>query len=160
MPGVLWDVQNVLLEDVDRIEVISGPGGSLWGANAVNGVINIVTKSSRDTQGLYLAGGGGSALEDFGAMRYGDRIGSNFFFRVYAEHFDQGNTRLASGVDAADAWGMTQGGLRMDYYPNEANTFVLQGDFYGGKEQTIPIRRWTAKTYWAAGPRSFRMNPI
>ncbi|MEI9961681.1 MAG: TonB-dependent receptor plug domain-containing protein [Limisphaerales bacterium] len=72
--GVLWDVQNILLEDVDRIEVISGPGGTLWGANAVNGVINITTKSAKDTQGLYVTGAGGSFLQDFGAVRYGDTI--------------------------------------------------------------------------------------
>src|SRR5213075_2948500 len=81
--GVFWDVQNVLLEDVDRIEVVSGPGGTLWGANAVNGVINIVTKSARDTQGLLVTGGGGTLLRDFGALRYGGAVGTNFFYRIY-----------------------------------------------------------------------------
>src|SRR5947209_8144524 len=66
--GVFWEVQNVLLEDVDRIEVVSGPGGTLWGANAVNGVINIITRSAKDTQGLLVTGGGGSLLQDFGAV--------------------------------------------------------------------------------------------
>src|SRR5213080_605108 len=81
--GVLWDVQDYLLEDVDRIEVISGPGGTLWGANAVNGVINIITRSAKDTQGLLVTGGGGSLLQDFGAVRYGGAAGSNFFYRIY-----------------------------------------------------------------------------
>lgn len=75
--GVFWDVQNVLLEDVDRIEVVSGPGSALWGANAVNGVINVVTKSARDTQGVYVSGGAGSFVQDFGAIRYGDSIGND-----------------------------------------------------------------------------------
>ncbi len=74
--GVFWDVQDYLLEDIDRIEVISGPGGTLWGANAVNGVINIVSKSAKDTQGLYAESGGGSSLEDFVVVRYGGTAGS------------------------------------------------------------------------------------
>ena len=81
--GVFWEVQNVLLEDIDRIEVVSGPGGTLWGANAVNGVINIITRSAKDTQGLLVTGGGGSVLQDFGAVRYGGAVGSNFFYRIY-----------------------------------------------------------------------------
>src|SRR5690606_33771857 len=113
--GVLWDVQNVLLEDLDRIEAISGPGGTLWGATAVTGVINIMTKSARDTQGLYLSGAGGSYLQNWGALRYGDKIGSNLFFRVYTQRYDYDNTFLPNGQDASDAWDMTQGGFRMDY---------------------------------------------
>lgn len=151
--GVLWDVQNVLLEDLERIEVVSGPGGTLWGANAVNGVINVITKSAAETQGLYVSGGGGSFLQDWGAVRYGDRIGSNLFYRVYAQQFDYNHTFLPGGQPAADAWAMTQGGFRMDYLPSEANTLTLQGDFYGGSERTSPsessvngqnvLGRWT-----------------
>src|SRR6201999_908075 len=92
--GVFWDAQNVLLEDIDRIEVVSGPGGTLWGANAVNGVINIVTKSARDTQGLYVSGAGGTFLEDFGSIRYGGLIKSNLYYRVYVQHFDRNNTTV------------------------------------------------------------------
>src|SRR5207249_1805714 len=69
--GVFWDVQDTLLEDVDRIEVISGPGATLWGANAVNGVINVTTKNSKDTQGLLLLGAGGTELRGLGGLRYG-----------------------------------------------------------------------------------------
>lgn len=134
--GVFWDVQNVMLEDLDRIEVVSGPGGTLWGANAVNGVINVITKSAKDTQGLFLSGGGGSFVQDFGALRYGDRIGSNFFFRVYAQRYDRNSTKQPNGTDATDEWDMTQGGLRADWYVSEADVVTVQGDFYGGNEQT------------------------
>ncbi len=132
--GVFWDVQNVMLEDVDRIEVVSGPGGTLWGANAVNGVINTVTKSAKETQGLYVSGAGGSLLQNFGGIRLGGRseIDSNLYFRIYTQRFDQMSTKLENGKDAKDAWNMTQGGFRMDYYPSKANTLTLQGDFYGG----------------------------
>ena len=132
--GVFWDAQSVLLEDVDRIEVVSGPGGTLWGANAVNGVINVITKSARDTQGTYVSGGGGSLLQDFGAGRYGGSVSSNLFYRVYAQHSDRNNTLLGNGNDATNAWDMTQGGFRMDYYPSEMNTLTLQGDAYAGSE--------------------------
>jgi iron complex outermembrane recepter protein len=132
--GVFWDVQNTLLEDVDRIEVVSGPGGTLWGANAVNGVINIVTKSAKETQGLYVSGAAGSFLQDHVEARYGFRLDSNIFFRVYGQRFDQHNTKLATGLSALDAWNMTQSGFRMDYYPSKANTLTLQGDFYSGDE--------------------------
>jgi iron complex outermembrane receptor protein len=151
--GVLWDVQNTLLEDVDRIEVISGPGGSLWGSNAVNGVINIITKSARETQGTYATALAGSGREEAGAVRYGGRIGENLYFRVYGQSFRQDNTTLPSGADAADSWNMTQGGFRMDYLPSAAGTLTLQGDLYNGTEHTAPtnsavrgenlLGRWT-----------------
>ena len=133
--GVFWDVQNVLLEDIDRIEVVSGPGGTLWGANAVNGVINIVTKSAKDTQGLLVTGGGGSSLRDFGALRYGGAVGTNFFYRLYGQHFDRNNSVFANGTDAPDQWDMTQGGFHTDWYPSDANTLTVQGDFYAGTER-------------------------
>lgn len=132
--GVFWDAQNVLLEDVEQIEVVSGPGGTLWGANAVNGVINILTKSAKDTQGTYVSGAGGSFLQDFGAVRYGARVGQNLYYRVYAQRFDRESTLTPDGSDGLNAWEMTQGGFRMDYYPTTANTMTLQGDFYSGTE--------------------------
>ncbi|MGH7870641.1 MAG: TonB-dependent receptor plug domain-containing protein [Candidatus Binatia bacterium] len=82
LSGVFWDVQNVMLEDIDRIEVISGPGATLWGANAVNGVINVITKNARDTQGALLSAGGGSFLKGFGNGRYGGKIGEDLYYRV------------------------------------------------------------------------------
>jgi iron complex outermembrane receptor protein len=151
--GVFWDVQNVLLEDLDRIEVVSGPGGTLWGENAVNGVINIITKNAKDTQGTYLSGAGGSLLQDFGAARYGGSVGTNLFYRVYGQRFDRNSTVFPNGQDAADRSDMSQGGFRMDWYPSDANTLTLQGDAYGGNEQDQPadtavdgqnvLGRWT-----------------
>jgi iron complex outermembrane recepter protein len=130
--GVYWDVQNVMLEDIDRVEVVSGPGGTLWGANAVNGVINVISKSAKETQGLYVSGIGGSFLRDYAGLRYGAKIDSTLFFRVYGQRFDQKNTVLANGTPEKDAWNTTQGGFRMDYYPSAKNTLTFQGDFYGG----------------------------
>lgn len=135
--GVLWDVQNVLLEDIDRIEVVSGPGGSLWGANAVNGVINVVTKDSRDTQGTYVAATAGSAV-DSAAVRYGGQVGPNVYFRVYGQYFDRDHTYLPNGQAAPDAWNLGQGGFRLDYHPSDSRTLTLQGDLYEGTEKTAP----------------------
>lgn len=132
--GVFWDVQDALLEDIDRIEVISGPGGTLWGANAVNGVINITTKNARNTQGLYLEAGGGTELRDFSGIRYGGALGSSVNFRVYGKQFDRDGSVLANGNDVSDAWQMSQGGFRMDAEPSLQNTFTLQGDIYDGEE--------------------------
>lgn len=135
--GVFWDVQNVLIEDIDHIEVVSGPGGTLWGANAVNGIINIVTKNTKDSQGLYVSGAVGSFMKDFGAVRYGGSIGTDFHYRVYSQRFDFENTKLSDESDFQDAWDMTQSGFRMDYYLSDVNTYTLQGDFYGGNEGTL-----------------------
>ena len=151
--GVFWDAQSVVLEDIDRIEVISGPGGTLWGANAVNGVINIITKSAKETQGLYVSGAVGTYLQDFGALRYGGKIGSHLSYRVYSQHHDCNHTFLPEGTDNADQWGFTQTGFRMDWEPSKAKNLMVQGDFYGAKEQTMPsastldgqnvLGRWT-----------------
>lgn len=132
--GVYWDIQNTLLEDIDRIEVVSGPGGTLWGANAVNGVINITTKSAKETQGLYIAETGGSFLQNHDRVRYGFKISPNLFCRIYGQHFDQKNTFLQNGNNSNDAWKFSQGGFRMDYEPSSKNKMTLQGDFYGGVE--------------------------
>jgi iron complex outermembrane recepter protein len=132
--GVFWDTQNVLLDDINRIEVVSGPGGTLWGANAVNGVINIITKSAKDTQGLLVEGGGGSFLQDFGAVQYGGGNGTNLFYRAYAQRFDRDGTVFPDGKTGLDSWDMSQGGFRLDWYPAEENTLTLQGDAYSGSE--------------------------
>src|SRR5258705_7818078 len=109
--GVFWDQQDYLLEDIDQIEVISGPGGTLWGANAVNGVINIISKSAKDTQGLYVEGGGGSSLRNFLGVRYGGTLAPNVFFRAYGKFFDRSNQVLPNGNDALDPCRLGQDGL-------------------------------------------------
>src|SRR5256712_11275575 len=110
--GVFWDVQEVPLQDIDRIEVISGPGATLWGANAVNGVINVITKDAKDTQGFVLSGGGGTEQHGFGTVRYGAPLGSSVRARIYGRGFDRDATALPSGQDAADDWHLEQGGVR------------------------------------------------
>ena len=137
--GTLWHVQDVLLEDLDRIEVVRGPGGSVWGANAVNGVINIVTKSAKETQGLLLTAGGGSDHRVLSGVRYGEQIGENAFLRVYGKYDDWDNFKLTTGGDANDAWWKAQGGFRMDWEPSTENRFTLQGDVVGATwNQTVP----------------------
>jgi len=129
--GTYWEVQDVLLEDVDRIEVIRGPGGTLWGANAVNGVINVITRSARDTHGTYLEGGGGNEERGFGAARWGGALGPHADLRVYAKYFDRGPSFHPDGDDF-DAWHVAQGGFRIDG-GSGPRAFTLQGDLYAGR---------------------------
>ena len=131
--GVFWDVQDLPLSDVDRIEVISGPGATLWGANAVNGVINVITKDPKDTQGLRVSGGGGTELRGFGAARYGGTLGPTARYRIYGKGFARDHTELPSGVDATDDWHAWQGGFRLDWDASTRNRVTLQGDLYDGR---------------------------
>ncbi|MDQ3051687.1 MAG: TonB-dependent receptor plug domain-containing protein [Bacteroidota bacterium] len=132
--GVFWDVQNVLMEDIQQIEVVSGPGGAQWGANAVNGIINVISKSAKETQGWYASGTYGSLLQDHVALRYGGKVDSTLFFRVYGQRFDYNKTRKLDKSLPDDEWSMNQGGFRMDFLPSDKNTFTLQGDLYEGTE--------------------------
>ena len=133
--GVFWDVQDTMLEDLDRIEVVSGPGSTLWGANAVNGVINIITKSSKDTQGGLFTAGGGTFLEDFVSGRYGGQLATNLYYRVYGNYFDRGSTDLPNGNPDTDAWRFGQGGFRTDWLPENGDTLSLEGNAYAGRSQ-------------------------
>ncbi len=141
--GVFWDVQDYLLEDIDRIEVISGPGGALWGANAVNGVINIITKSAADTQGVYADAGGGSQPRDFAGARYGGSLAAGHRYRVYGKFFDRGDEVLANGDPEADAWRQSRAGFRIDSQASARDKLTLQGDVYDGSEneQSATARR-------------------
>lgn len=129
--GVFWDAQDVMLQDVERIEVISGPGGTLWGSNAVNGVINIITRSAHDTQGTLLNAGAGTE-ERGGAARYGGKVNDNTSFRVYAKGFERDETERADGIDKHDRWHKQQAGFRLDS-GSAGDKFTLQGDLYDGE---------------------------
>ena len=128
--GVFWDVQDVVIEDIDRIEVISGPGGTLWGSNAVNGVINIITRSSDATQGGLLSLGAGSD-ERNAAARYGGQVTENTSYRVYAKGFSRDSTETGTHQNAHNDWGKRQAGFRVDSN-NSGDSFVIQGDAYDG----------------------------
>jgi iron complex outermembrane recepter protein len=132
--GVYWDVQQVLLEDLDRIEVIRGPGASVWGANAVNGVINIVTKSARETQGGLVTFGGGTEHEVSTGFRYGVKLNDETFARIYGLYDQFDDMVYATGRDGKDSWYQGRGGMRLDWEPDERSKFTLQGDLYGGRK--------------------------
>lgn len=131
--GVDWGVQIVPPEDIERIEVISGPGAALWGANAVNGVINIITRKASETQGGSLNVGGGN-LEDRGTLHYGGELGKDFSYRAYVDSYRHGDDVTATGTNAQDGWRQTQGGFRTDYAPAG---LTVQGDFYQGSENQL-----------------------
>lgn len=132
--GVYWDVQNVLLEDLDRIEVISGPGGTLWGANAVNGVVNVISKDAKETQGVFASVASGTFSPGQAAVRYGTHIDSTVYFRIYGQRFVVGSTKFIDGTSARDEWSMNQTGFRMDANLTKRNHLTVQGDLYGGEQ--------------------------
>jgi iron complex outermembrane receptor protein len=125
--GVYWDVQGVLPQDIERIEVISGPGATLWGANAVNGVVNIITRKSDATQGGLVVVGAGDQ-DRTASLRYGGRINDDLTYRLYAQTFFTKD----SSVPANDHWSRPQAGFRLDWSPSTADAVVLQGDAYQG----------------------------
>jgi iron complex outermembrane receptor protein len=139
--GVYWDQQDVPLEDIDRIEVIRGPGGSVWGANAVNGVINIITKNARDTQGVLVSAGGGSQDTARALVQYGGTMGQNAAYRVFENYSNTGNlTQPDSRTQAADGWHMFHSGFRSDWTPEARDTLTVQGDFMQtGEGETISV---------------------
>ncbi len=131
--GVFWDMQDVMLEDVDRIEVISGPGATLWGANAVNGVINIITRTAADTANTVASIGGGDRQAGAG-LRYGGELGEHGSFRVYAKDAQQDNTELANGSAARDEWNRSQAGFRGELDLAQSS-LTLQGDVYRSRSE-------------------------
>jgi iron complex outermembrane receptor protein len=143
--GVFWDQQDLLLDDVERIEVISGPGATLWGSNAVNGVINIITRAAGDTQGTLASIGGGNQRQS-AAFRYGGTLGDAARFRVHGKVTHLDNTRRADGTPVADGRGWLQAGFRTDWNGDRGG-LTLQGDVYGVRSQDrgiasgIPIGR-------------------
>lgn len=130
--GVRWDIHDVMLEDIERIEVIRGPGGTLWGANAVNGIINIITKQAKDTQGGLISGGVGTEEQGFGSVRFGDKINEHTYFRVYSKYFNRDDGTQSVGGNGKDGWDMLRGGFRIDSYPSDHDQWTLLGDIYNG----------------------------
>lgn len=126
--GVFWDVQDYLLQDVDRIEVIGGPGAALWGSNAVNGVINITTKSARQTQGVYSEALVGTEEQSLSA-RYGGQTAGGVSYRVFGRHFDRDSSYKPASV-SEDEWRMSHIGFRSDWDTSDANALTVQGDAY------------------------------
>ena len=130
--AVFWDVQDTLLDDVDHIEVISGPGATQWGANAVNGVINITTKRAQDTQGLLVTAGGGTELRSVGGVRYGGTAAPGVYYRIYGKYLDRAPTEFSDGRSGANDSQMAQGGFRVDWDRANGGLVTLQGDVYDG----------------------------
>ena len=129
--GVYWQVQDTLLEDIERIEVIRGPGGTIWGANAVNAVINIITKNAKDTHGTLVSTGGGNLDQGFGHFRYGAGNDKGFDYRIYGKAFVRGPQYHPDG-HLFDDWRMGQAGFRTDWDLHQRDTLTLQGDLYSG----------------------------
>ena len=136
--GVYWEEQDLPLDDIERIEVVRGPGGTLWGANAVNGVINIITKSAKDTQGGLITAGGGTEEKLFGTVRYGGQAGEDAFYRVYAKAFDRDGSVDPTGADTDDDWSMRRTGFRIDWAASGDDALIVHGDLYQGEAgQTV-----------------------
>jgi len=138
--GTYWDVQDTMLEDIDRIEVIRGPGAALWGANAVNGVINIITKKAEDTQGnlaSVTAGNQDGIVEE----RSGGKLGDNGYYRIYGKYLTHGDEQTFAGADAHDAQAEDRGGFRADWKGNgdAKDDFTLQGDVYNSDSSQLRI---------------------
>ena len=129
--GVYWDSLDVVLEDVDRIEVIRGPGGTLWGANAVNGVINIITKNSADTRGDMVSVTAGNEIKGIGSVRHGGKLKNGADYRIYAKYASYDEGYSADG--AHDDWRTGQVGFRSDWVKTDRDSITFQGDYYRGK---------------------------
>ena len=126
--GVFWDVPDLVMEDIERIEVISGPGATIWGANAVNGVINVITKSARDSQGGLLSGAVGERQSD-GALRYGGQMANGGYYRVYGKFEQADDTKTETGVNTVTGWHHSQTGFRADW-DLPLGALSTSGDYY------------------------------
>jgi iron complex outermembrane receptor protein len=143
LTGTYWEVQDTVMEDIDRIEVIRGPGGTVWGPNAVDGVINIITKNSKDTQGALVSAGTGNFESGFASVRYGGNNSNGLSYRFYAKGFDRNHEHHSDGNNY-DAWRAAQGGFRVDWAKSPRDSFTLQGDGYDeGAGETVSLVNYT-----------------
>jgi iron complex outermembrane recepter protein len=138
--GVTWSQQDLMLEDVERIEVIRGPGATVWGTNAVNGVINIITKSAQDTSGALITGGAGDLERSFGSARYGGKLGHSTAYRIYSKYYDDGPTEDPLGQSGGDSQRSIRTGFRTDSRISERDSLMLEGDVYDNKVGAINER--------------------
>jgi iron complex outermembrane recepter protein len=132
--GVFWDTLDIPLFDIERIEVIRGPGGTIWGANAVSGVISIFTKKAAETKGMLVETGGGTTEQGFGTVQYGASAGKNTDFRVYANYFNQSHLLDLGGQSGADGWHRLRSGFRMDSSLSPKDSLMFEGDVSVGRE--------------------------
>jgi len=162
--GVHWDVQDLMLEDIERIEVIKGPGATLWGANAVNGVISIITKNAADTQGTLLTAGGGTEEKGFSSLRYGGKIGDDAYYRFYGKYFDRDEAVYPNDAHANDGYDAFRQGFRVDWDKSDDEHVTVQGDFYKGHsaksilltspasnyqlDENVDVRGWNILSRW------------
>jgi iron complex outermembrane receptor protein len=152
--GTYWEVQDTLLADIDRIEVIRGPGGTIWGPNAVNGVINIITKSSKDTQGSYASVGGGNDEQGFANFRYGGGNGKGLTYRVYGKAYTRAPQHHFNGDTNFDDWRGAQTGFRADWAKGDRDSVTVQGDIYSQRDG----QRVTLGNYVPASQRTIDAN--
>jgi len=163
--GVYWEIQDMVVDDIDRVEVIRGPGATLWGANAVNGVINVVTKGSRETQGGHLKLGTGSMEEGYGHIRYGGQLTDDLFYRLSLKGFSRGETDFVGGRENNDSWESYQFNLRTDWYATDRDTITFIANtnhtLTGAiTNQYVPVKVASFFPTFPAGPAAGFPTPV
>ena len=156
--GVYWDEVDLPLEDIERVEVIRGPGATMWGANAVNGVINVITKDAAETTGTSVSLATGSEERLAATVRYGGRSGGALAWRVWGKAFDRAPLARADGSAAHDGWRMGRGGFRADVRATARDTVTVQGDLHSGREDQTSGTPMLAPPYWRVFDEEARVS--